>query len=176
MPLPVAHGLMGASIVAAIYPQRRARRLFIALLVGAFVANAADLDFLLVFALHSKAWHRGFSHSIIFALLVCLLFALSVGKRYVKEALAYGLAFASHGVLDYLTTKEGGGVELLWPFSTERLVPGWWGLSELPSRLPLTGILKALVLEFVIFTPLLLVVLLLRKIAAKHSDATTGAT
>lgn len=174
MPLPVAHGLVGASIVAAMYPRRRAQRLLLALFVGALVANAADLDFLLVFALHSKAWHRGFSHSIIFALLVCLLSALSVGKRHMREALAYGLAFASHGVLDYLTTKEGGAVELLWPFSTERLMLGWWGLSEWPSRLPLTGILKALVLEFAIFTPVLLAVLLLRKIAAKQDDTTTG--
>src|SRR5918992_1198426 len=112
MPLPVAHGLLGASLVAAIYPQPT-KRYFIPL---------------------SKAWHRGFSHSIILALIVCLIFLFLLGKRHIREAIAYSLAFASHGILDYVTTKEGGGVELLWPFSSERLVLGWAGLSELPSR------------------------------------------
>jgi membrane-bound metal-dependent hydrolase YbcI (DUF457 family) len=133
MPLPIAHGLLGASLVAAIHP-RPARRHFIPLLVGAFLANAADLDFALVFILRSKAWHRGFSHSITFALLVTLSFVLLLGASRVREAVAYGSAFASHAVLDYVTTKEGGGVDLLWPFSSERLVLGWVGLSELPSQ------------------------------------------
>jgi inner membrane protein len=133
MPLPVAHGLLGASVVAAIHSQPN-NRYFLPLLVGAFLANAADFDFAFVFLLHSRAWHRGFSHSIIFALFVCLIFILFLGKRYIKEAIAYGLAYTSHAMLDYITTKEGGGVELLWPFSSERLVLGWVGLSEFHLR------------------------------------------
>lgn len=166
MPLPVAHGLMGASIVAAVRA-RPGRRRFVPLLVGAGVANMADLDFFLVFIFHSKAWHRGFSHSITLALAVCLVLLLWPGARRAREALAYGLAFASHGILDYLTTKEGGGVELLWPFSSERLVCGWVGLSEWPSRLTPVQIAEALVVEFMIFAPLLILVLHLRKYLRK---------
>ncbi|HEX8129594.1 MAG TPA: metal-dependent hydrolase [Pyrinomonadaceae bacterium] len=162
MPLPVAHGLIGASIVAALHP-RPTRRYFMPLLVGAFLANAADLDFFLVFTLHSKAWHRGFTHSFMFALVVCLMFAASLGRRHLRLALAYGLAFASHGILDYVTTKEGGGVELLWPFSSDRFVCGWVGLSELPSRLPATQIVKSLVVEVALFAPLLMLMMWLRK-------------
>jgi inner membrane protein len=145
------------------------------LLVGAFLANAADLDFFLVFALHSRGWHRGFSHSIMFALVVGLIVTLSSGKRHIREAAAYGLAFASHGVLDYLTTKEGGGVQLLWPFTSDRLVFGWVGLSELPSRLPAVVIAKSLAVELLLFTPPFILVLMLKKYARRRVGAAESA-
>ena len=167
MPLPVAHGLLGASIVAALHPEPTRRFYSVPLFIGALLANAADVDFLLVLVAHSKSWHRGPTHSLIFALLACMLFALLLGKRRLREALAYGLAFASHGILDYVTSKEGGGVELLWPFSAKRVALGWWGLSEVPSRLPPSGIIKALALEFGLFTPLLFGVLILRKVVTR---------
>jgi len=169
MPLPTAHGLLGAGLVAAFYARPVSGRRAVPLLAGALLANAADFDFVLVFALNSKAWHRGFTHSLAFALAVTLTLALSLGRRRLREAVAYGLAFASHGVLDFLTAKEGGGVELLWPFAGERLRLGWWGLSEVPSRLPPAGVLRALALEIVLFAPPLLAVLLLRKAAAKRA-------
>ena len=163
MPLPVAHGLLGASIVAALHPRLMRRSYVIPLLVGgALLANAADFDFLLAFAFQSKEWHRGFSHSLVFALL-CLLPALLLGKQRIREMLAYGLAFTLHGILDYVTSKEGSGVELLWPFSRSRLKLGWCGLSEIPSKQTGVEIIESLALEFLLFVPLLLAVLLLRK-------------
>jgi membrane-bound metal-dependent hydrolase YbcI (DUF457 family) len=166
MPLPVAHGLLGGSIVAALHPQPMRGRYAIPLFTGAFLANAADFDFLLVFAFHSPTWHRGFSHSIILAVSVCVLAAL-FAKQRLKETLAYGLAFASHGILDYVTTKRGVGVELLWPISKERLILGWWGLSEVPSKLTRMDILEALVVELALFTPILLAVMFWRRMFAK---------
>jgi membrane-bound metal-dependent hydrolase YbcI (DUF457 family) len=77
MPLPIAHGLLGACVIAALYPKPTNRR-YIPLFIGALLANAADFDFLLVFIFHSKEWHRGFSHSIFFALVVAqFLFGFS---------------------------------------------------------------------------------------------------
>lgn len=171
MPLPVAHGLLGAALAAAIHPEP-ARRKFLPLAAGALLANAADFDFALVFILRSKAWHRGFSHSVIFAFITGLAFVLILGGRRLREALAYGAAFASHSVLDYVTTKEGGGVELLWPFSSGRLIFGWVGLSELPSRMAPTEIVKSVALELALFTPLLLLVLSLRKYFSKGRGVT----
>ena len=158
MPLPVAHGLLGASIIAAAHP-KSTKRYFLPLFVGAFLANLADLDFILVFIFHSKTWHRGFSHSILFGLIACLILVLSLGKRHLREAIAYGLAFTSHGILDYLTTKKGGGVELLWPFSSERFVLGWVGLSEMPSTLSDLEIVRTLGVELICFAPLLMLVM-----------------
>ena len=165
MPLPLAHGLLGASIVAALHQKPRRIRYAISLLAGALLANAADLDFLLVAGLQSKTWHRGFTHSIVFSFLISLLFLFMLGRGQFRNAIAYGLAFTSHGLLDYLTSKNGSGVELLWPFSTAKLTLGWWGLSEVPSRLTRMEILEALALEMAIFSPLFFAIFLTRKSA-----------
>lgn len=167
MPSPVAHSLIGASLVAALLPRRP--RYWAWLAAGAVLANAADLDFLLVFALRSRAWHRGFTHSLAFALAVLLCFLFALGRRRAREAAALGLAYASHAVLDFATTKAGGGLELFWPFSADRLGLRWWGLSEIPSRLPPAEILKWLSLEFVLFAPPLLLLILLRRGAFRHA-------
>ena len=174
MPLPIAHGLLGASIIAAVHPRPKGG-FFIPLLAGALSANAADFDFALVFILGSKSWHRGFTHSVIFALLVCAALLLSLGLRHLRPAIAYGLAFASHGLLDYVTTKEGGGVALLWPFSSGRLVLGLAGLSEVPSRMPPVEVVKSLGLELLLFMPPLLLLLGVRQWVSKRADTTEGA-
>jgi membrane-bound metal-dependent hydrolase YbcI (DUF457 family) len=168
MPLPVAHGLFGASIVAALHHQPT-KRSCLPLLVGALLANAADLDFFLVLTFHSKTWHRGFTHSIMVALVVCLSFVLYFGRQRIREALVYGFAFASHGILDYVTTKEGAGVALLWPFSSERFAFGWVGLSEWPSRLSAMQLVQSLVVEIALFTPLLILMIGLRKFLRKDA-------
>jgi inner membrane protein len=176
MPLPVAHGLLGASIVAAFHQKPTRIRYSMYLLAGALIANAADLDFLLVAGLKSKTWHRGFTHSIVFALLICLLCLLILRNEQFRNALVFGLAFTSHGLLDYLTSKNGGGVELLWPFSTAKFNLGWWGLSEVPSRMTWLEILDALAVEAALFSLLFLATLLLRESLAKRMRSKAGAT
>ena len=168
MPMPVAHSLVGASLVAAVLPRAWRRGHHLPLLAGALLANAADLDFLLVFAYGSRAWHRGFTHSLAFALLVCLALLVRLGTARARKALAYGLAYASHAALDFATTREGGGLELFWPFSAERFGLRWWGLSEIPSRLPPAEVLKSICLEFALFAPPLVAVLLLRRAAERR--------
>jgi membrane-bound metal-dependent hydrolase YbcI (DUF457 family) len=150
MPLPIAHGLVGASIAAALYPQRTARYSARPLLLGALVANVADGDFLLGVVLGSSGWHRGFSHSLVCALVVYGGFLCCFGIRRSRAAIAYGLAYASHTVLDVLTTNAGGGVALLWPFSSQQLKLGWLGLSEMPLELALGELLQALMVEVVL--------------------------
>ena len=168
MPLPVAHGLLGASLVAAVRRRPAAGRGARPLLYGALLANAADLDFIWAFALGSREWHRGFTHSVGFSLIITLGLLVALGRRRGVAALAYGLAYASHAVLDYLTTKEGRGLELLWPLSSARLMLGRWGLSEVPSRLPPAEVLKALAVELALFAPLLASVVWLRRAAARR--------
>jgi inner membrane protein len=169
MPLPVAHGLLGATAVVAMTAREGGRRYRLSLLAGALLANAADLDFVLVFGLGLRGWHRGFTHSLFFALVVGLLLFAALGRRRARRAAAYGLAYASHALLDFATTKYGGGLELLWPFSTERFGLRLFSLSELPSLAPSLQILKWLCLEFAIFAPPLLLVLWLRRRAAPRA-------
>lgn len=170
MPLPFAHGLVGASVVAALHP-RPSRWRCAPLVLGAALANCADLDFALVFLAHDRSYHRGLTHSLAFALAACLAMLAAFGLARAWEALAYGLAYASHALLDYTTTKFGGGVELLWPFSADRLGLGVAGLSELPSQMPSVGILKAALLEILLFAPVLACVLLVRRFARAPGEA-----
>ena len=170
MPLPFAHGLVGASVVAALHP-RPSRWRYAPLVFGALLANCADLDFALVALAHDRSYHRGFTHSLAFALALCVVSLTAFGRARVREALAYGLAYASHALLDYSTTRFGGGLELLWPFSAERFGLGLLGLSELPSLMPSVGILKALLSELLIFAPVLACVLLVRRFARATSEA-----
>jgi len=166
--MPVAHGLVGAGLVAAALPRAGRRRLL--LLAGAALANAADLDFLLVFFFRSRAWHRGFTHSLFFALAVFLCLLLALGRRRAREAVAFGLAYTSHALLDFATTRAGGGLELFWPFSADRFALRWWGLSEIPSTLPPAEVLKSLAVEFLLFAPPFLLVLLWRRGAFRRGS------
>ena len=171
MPMPISHSLVGAGLVAAVLPRAGRARYWLWLAAGAALANAADLDFFFVAVFRSRAWHRGVTHSLVFALAVLLCFLLALGRARAREAVTFGLAYASHVLLDFATTLKTGGVELFWPFSTDRLGLRWWGLSELPSRLPAAEILKSLSLEFVLFAPPLLFLILLRRGAFRRSAA-----
>lgn len=165
--MPIAHGLVGASIIAALHPEPTKHN-FAPFFIGIFLANAADLDFLLAFFFESRAWHRGFTHSILFALLICLIFLLALGKKHLRAALAFGLAYASHCLLDFTTTKYGGGVELFWFFSSKRFQLGWIELSESATKLSLDEIVSALFVETLLFIPLLGLALYLRKYAKRN--------
>lgn len=69
--------------------------------------------------------HRGFTHSILFALLFAAFVAFAyvrLSKREVSFARAFGflcLAVMSHGLLDAMTSG-GRGIGFLIPFSNER--------------------------------------------------------
>ncbi|HEX8710123.1 MAG TPA: metal-dependent hydrolase [Pyrinomonadaceae bacterium] len=163
MPLPIAHGLVGASAVALIYPGFALRRDWWRLGVGAVLAVAPDFDFFFSMVLHMGGWHRGASHSITLALLLTCLLAALLGRARIREAVAYSAAFMSHGLLDFFATTRGGGVELLWPFSTARFMAGLFSISEFPHGFNRPEILRACVIEAALFLPLLLVVLLARQ-------------
>ncbi|PYS50338.1 MAG: hypothetical protein DMF68_07495 [Acidobacteria bacterium] len=163
MPLPVAHGAVGAGLVALVRANSSVRRDWKMLLAGAALAITPDLDFFFLWVLHLRGWHRGFTHSITMAVVVtALLFAL-LGKRRARDVIAYGLAFLSHGLLDFATTKSAGGVELFWPFSTERFKLGLIDFLELPSGYSISEIIKYSLIELAVFVPVLLLVLLLRE-------------
>ncbi len=100
----VPNRLLAAGVVASILPD---------LDVVAFrfgVSYAADFG------------HRGFSHSILFALLVALagasLFQLW-RSSFLRSFLFIFAAAVSHGILDSFT-NGGLGVAFLWPWSGER--------------------------------------------------------
>lgn len=165
MPLPVAHGLVGASVVAAIHPSAAPDLRWKPLLWGAVLANAPDLDFLLEWGLHWSHVHRTFTHSLLFSLLVGGVIFWSLGRARWKEAVAYSGAYFSHLLLDFSATKVTEGVMLFWPVSTEQYRLGLLGLSEFREGFhtldaflaSFVEVLGAALQELAIFLPVFLV-------------------
>jgi membrane-bound metal-dependent hydrolase YbcI (DUF457 family) len=175
MPLPIAHGLVGASVIAASRPQISLRRDWKVLLLGAVLAITPDFDLFFMYGLDlGRGWHRSFTHSIVFALAAtCLMLAVKGASR-IREVVAYGSALLSHGLLDFLATEKYDGVQLLWPFSTRMFKLGLFGFSEFgtpdyPWTAVVLGFLKPCLVELAIFAPVFLAVYLLRRGALKSS-------
>lgn len=133
MAFPIAHALLGTSIVIAGSPQSPRHIGWKPLLIGAALGIVPDLDFIGVWFFNlDESWHRGFSHSILIAFAVGALMSLwtKQGTR-IRWALVYGAAMASHGLADVLTSIKGG-VSLLWPISPERFAAGLFEYPDFP--------------------------------------------
>ncbi|MEP6473063.1 MAG: metal-dependent hydrolase, partial [Gemmatimonadota bacterium] len=81
--------------------------------------------------------HRGFTHSLVFAVLLATVSVVAVGRRGIGGTSAPWLwaylfvATASHGLLDAMT--DGGmGVAFFAPFSTERYFLPWRPIAVSP--------------------------------------------
>jgi hypothetical protein len=59
-------------------------------------------------------------------------------------------------------TKNGGGVELFWFFDTQRVVPGWIGLSELPSKMNVFEVIQAIGTEALLSGALFVFIIVFR--------------
>ena len=80
MPLPVAHGLLGASIAAALQPSESPR--WRTLCVCALLGVCPDFDYALNWLrVSGGGWHHGFTHSILFALFIGSLTDQEVGNE-----------------------------------------------------------------------------------------------
>lgn len=113
VPLALAIGL-GSKII----PTRLA-------VLGVLTSILPDLDvvaFRLGIAYSNDFGHRGFTHSLFFAMLVGLLampFTKTLQSTRKTVFVFIALCTASHGMLDMLT-NGGLGVAFFWPFSSER--------------------------------------------------------
>jgi inner membrane protein len=101
----------------------------------------------------SMLGHRGFTHSLLFALLVSFAAAMLLRHRlsYVPLVVFFFIIIGSHGVLDAFT--DGGfGIPLLWPFSSHRFGP--WGpirVSDIGFEIPTGGPAAPCTLSFCTF-------------------------
>lgn len=165
MPLPVAHGLVGASILLAWREPKDKLPLWQMLLWGAALGNLPDLDLALAWVLDWGATvHGGLTHSLFFALCVGVLITGWRGAwrlwRF-REMLIYTGAIFSHGVLDMLVRKEFGGAALYWPLSDEKLRFGLFDyFAFYPGSEPLETVLRRALqisaYEAALFAPCLL--------------------
>lgn len=126
MPSAITHAVVGISSGLAISEGKAPKRFWV---LSMFCAMLPDLD-VLTFKIgvsYGNFWgHRGFFHSIFFA--VCLGFLIATvffrkhgifSKRWLIYSLYFSLVTSTHGVLDAFT-NGGLGVALLSPFDVKR--------------------------------------------------------
>ncbi len=178
MPLPIAHALVGAGVVVA-SRSRITIHDWKALSLAASIAVLPDFDFFLTwFGSFDESWHRGFSHSITFAVIIGVGVAVLVGKSFLRNAVVYGGAILSHGLCDVLTTKRQGGVELFWPFWAERMRFGVFDypLTVVPHPPHETwtfitlSIIRASLKELFIFLPIFALLLAYKRARGARRD------
>ncbi|HMV49200.1 MAG TPA: metal-dependent hydrolase [Blastocatellia bacterium] len=168
MPLPIAHGLIGASLVIAAREEFSWRENWWPLLVGAVLAVTPDFDLFFAWTFgFSDRLHGGVSHSILFAIPLGLLGAPAAREFTRRGILTYFAIALSHGLLDFVTKKEFGGAALLWPFSSQKLRLGIFSYYEFTpafKQQPLTEILEGALnvcyYEVLTFVPLFVAVLI----------------
>jgi inner membrane protein len=132
-----SHAVVGLGL-AQIYNPRRRRWLYWTL--AAFLAVAPDFDVFSSAAYGALLGHRGFTHSLIFALWLAFLTASLTfrplsGNLWALTAVFF-LAAGSHGLLDALT-RGGESIPFFWPATAHRY--GNWGpipVSDLAFEIP----------------------------------------
>jgi membrane-bound metal-dependent hydrolase YbcI (DUF457 family) len=139
------------------------------LTLGLLLSIAPDFDYALVWIFKlSHEWHRGFSHSLVFALVLGVSAALIFKADRIRNAFMFTAAAASHTLLDYATSHTAeGGVTLFWPFSNQQFALGLTGgfeisLSQTSGMEMIAHLVRASVIELLVFGPVLLIVLTMR--------------
>ena len=139
MPTIFTHAAVGLAAARSVYPERTTARLLVS---AATLSMLPDAD-VLPLALGARGdWyetHRGFSHSLLFALgaglVATLLLFPEARARFPPSGwrlwLFLSAVTASHGILDAFT--DGGlGIEFLWPFSANRYFFPWTPIRVAP--------------------------------------------
>jgi inner membrane protein len=127
--LPLAAAMLGGRKVSG--------RLLTAGIVGSILPDADVIGFHLGIPYGHVMGHRGFSHSIAFALLIGLIAMLMA--RWLRSGRIAAFAFVfiatvSHGLLDALTSG-GLGIAFWAPFSNERFFFPWRPIMVSPLSL-----------------------------------------
>lgn len=128
MPLSTTHALVPIAAAVAFGKRPLPWKLLAA---AAAAAAVPDIDTvahrLFHIAFVSVYSHRGFTHSLFFAVAVGFLASLFHRRLAVSPlgaGVVVGASMASHGLLDMMTTP-GLGVAYLWPLSSQRLSADW---------------------------------------------------
>ena len=140
MPTFIGHTAVGIALGTTVIPRQHWLRV---ILLSIFCSVAPDLDsigFRLGIPYHHWPGHRGFSHSILFAIilgLMAILFIIGIEKSAKTRFLCFCVFFScglSHDVLDAMT-NGGLGVAFFSPFSEQRFFLPWRPIEVSPLSL-----------------------------------------
>jgi inner membrane protein len=149
----ISHPAVPLALAVALGPARVPAALAAAACAASILPDADALGFAAGIPYDHVLGHRGFTHSLLFALLTGLaagVLAKSLGASMPAAFVIVFVSTASHGVLDAMTTG-GLGVAFFSPFSNARYFLPWrvirvspigvgpffssWGLQVLKSEL-----------------------------------------
>jgi inner membrane protein len=134
MPTVITHCAVPLAMSLGLGARRIPPRLLAA---GMLLCMLPDLDVLAFrygIAYADPFGHRGFTHSLSFALVSVLAvagFARPMGSTYTRAFVFLFIAMGSHGLLDSFT-NGGLGIALLWPFSEARFFAPWRPIAVSP--------------------------------------------
>jgi inner membrane protein len=138
MPTVFTHALVAAAVGANSKSQVRPGRLWAALVVSSILPDVDALGLALGIPYEAALGHRGFSHSLAFALLWSLLLVVvafrSVGifsTTWWKLVALFFCVTASHGLLDAMT-NGGLGIAFFSPFDSTRYFLPWRPIQVSP--------------------------------------------
>ncbi len=122
--------------VTLLQPRDTPARVTIAAIVATILPDLDSLGFRYGIPYGSPYGHRGFTHSIVFALASAALLTL-VTRRDGRTFAFLFVSALSHPLLDAFT-NGGRGVALLWPYSNHRFFAPWRPIQVSPiARLDL---------------------------------------
>lgn len=106
--------------IARVSQDKNLKVLVIAAVLSSMLPDIDVISFVFGIPYGSLIGHRGFTHSVLFALLWAVFLMLTFGKNHKKLwFFVIFLSTASHGILDAMTTG-GLGVGFLIPFDNSR--------------------------------------------------------
>ncbi len=151
------------------------RRLFVAAALMSLIPDADVIAFRFGIPYESQWGHRGFTHSISFALLAGILFSFFSAYFRVSRGKIFGWIFLStlsHTFLDSLT-NGGLGVAAFWPLTSERFFLPFRPIQVSPigigGFLSFRGIIVIASEILVVWLPILLMTNFVRKKRGKIS-------
>jgi len=132
------HSFFAAFLGKAFFPGRMPVRFWMLVLLCAVLPDLDVLAFKVGLAYRHALGHRGFLHSLLFALIVGVTVTLAAfreerrfSRRWWLLAGCFSLVTASHGVLDAMT-NGGYGTGFLLPFDPTRYFLPWRPLQVSP--------------------------------------------
>ncbi len=133
-----AHGIAAATMGSVFKTKRLPPRFWVLGIICSILPDADVLTFAFGVSYGDVWGHRGFSHSLVFALLLALLVTFSYFKdaaplsgAWFRLVSYFALCTASHGLLDGMT-NGGLGIAFFAPFDNTRYFLPWQPIQVSP--------------------------------------------
>jgi len=171
MATTMGHSLLGYVLYLIFYKDYKLFKNWKIIALYVFAANAPDLDFIPgIFIGDANKFHHGISHTLGFSILFALgMYVISKFKRK-KDFMIFFLLYFGHVLIDFLAadTSPPFGVMLFWPFTKRYFICPYSIFLDI-HKATLSGLfdlhnLMAIVWEMIIFSPIIILLIIIRKI------------